>query len=184
MNGKEPVYYTDGTYGTVLRVSTTTSGTATDADKAVMKSGANGYRLPTEAEWEFAARGGNQGDITAWGYTYAGSGTLDNVAWYSVNSFSLGTSNAAYGTHLVGTKAGNDSGLYDMSGNVREWCWDWNGTTNTGTATDPGGAASGTDRVVRGGSWYNVASGCTVTYRTGYIPYGTSYYIGFRAVCP
>ncbi len=126
---------------------------------------ADGYRLPTEAEWEWAARGGEN-------YSYAGSNTIDDVAWYSSNSSSK--------THEVKTKNANGYGLYDMSGNVWEWCWDWYGSISSGT--DATGPASGSSRVYRGGSWYLSASRCTVSYRNGSNPCSRSYYIGFRVV--
>jgi formylglycine-generating enzyme required for sulfatase activity len=129
---------------------------------------ANGYRLPTEAEWEFAARGGNQ----THSYTYSGSNTIDGVAWYNSNSGST--------THTVGTKTANELGLFDMSGNVWEWNWDIYGTYASGAQTNPHGVASGSNRVVRGGGWNADETGCTVSYRN-YADATTNYNtIGFR----
>jgi formylglycine-generating enzyme required for sulfatase activity len=182
MSGKEAVYYTNDSYTTVLKASTNDYSTTTAADGAKMKPGADGYRLPTEAEWEYAARGGNKNDATNWGYTYSGSDTVGDVAWYGVNSYSLGLSNAAFGAHPVGTKAANSEGLYDMSGNVWEWCWDWYGTISTSTPVT--GAVSGTLRVYRGGCWRYDAINCTVANRSGISPIYGYYSVGFRVVCP
>jgi formylglycine-generating enzyme required for sulfatase activity len=182
MSGKTPVYYTDNTYTTVLKVSTNDSGAATAADSAKMNPGANGYRLPTEAEWEYAARGGNQTDATNWGYTYAGSETVGDVAWYKVNSYNLGSADADYGAHPVGDrKAANGKGLYDMSGNVFEWCWDWYEDISTSTPAD--GAVSGAFRVFRGGGWGRDAVYCTVSSRSSSFPENRFYSFGFRVVC-
>ncbi len=134
------------------------------------------YRLPTEAEWEFAARGGNQGKPTK----YAGSDDLDAVGWYVSNSSSR--------THPVGQKAANELGLYDMSGNVYEWCSDWYGSeyyqelSNQGTVSNPKGQESGTDRVLRGGSWDDGARGCRSSSRNGFDPDFRFNNIGFRLV--
>lgn len=123
---------------------------------------ANGYRLPQEAEWEFAARGGNQTN----GTTYAGSNNLNVVGWYSDNSGGAACNlSFGRGTWPVGQKAANELGLYDMSGNVWEWCWDQNGSF----------------RRIRGGSWSNGALGCAVSYRYYYDGPDLRYFnIGFR----
>ena len=131
---------------------------------------ANGYRLPMEAEWEYAARGGKASK----GYEYSGSNDLDSVGWYRVNSESK--------TDAVGGKVPNELGLYDMSGNVWEWCWDIYGSYPSGAQYNPTGSNSGSYRVLRGGSWYYDAYSCTVSYRA-YLYATVSYSdIGFR-VC-
>lgn len=111
------------------------------------------FRFPTEAEWEFAARGGNQSQ----GYLYAGSNTINEVAWYSDNSGGA--------THIVGTKAPNELGIYDMSGNVWEWCSDWYGNYSAGAQVDPVGPETGGEKVMRGGSWYGSGKKCRITKR-------------------
>jgi formylglycine-generating enzyme required for sulfatase activity len=185
--GKTPVYYLEGTtnFGDTTRVlresenSSVSSGNG-KAEKAVINTNASGFRLPTEAEWEYAARGGDPTDATNWGYTYAGTSdqnSLGNYAWYD--------SNAGIATHPVGEKDANTAGLHDMSGNVREWCWDWHSSNvGTGTVSNPTGAASGTFRVSRGGSWLSFASDCTVAYRGSNFPLSGSHDLGLRVVCP
>lgn len=132
------------------------------------KGGTTTYRLPSEAEWEYAAHGGNKSQ----GYTYSGSNTLDLVAWYYDNSSST--------THTVGTKTGNELGIYDMSGNVWEWCQDWYGSYSSASQTNPTGPSSGSYRVLRGGSWYYDGSSCRVANRYSNYPNYRYSSFGFR----
>lgn len=131
---------------------------------------ANGYRLPTEAEWEFAAIGGNKSK----GYRYAGSDLLDEVAWYSKN--------AGKTTHSRGQKLPNELGLYDMCGNVFEWCWDWFDKFDCSYMDNPTGPDTGKMKVVRGNNWVNGESTSELTRRVHRNPYCTTDHQGFRLV--
>lgn len=118
------------------------------------------FRLPKEAEWEYAAQGGSRSH----GYQYSGSNTIDEVAWYYENAFNVGSNSPNYGTHPVKAKKPNELGIYDMSGNVSEWCED----------------SSGSFRVIRGGGWSYAAAFCRVAYRGNYSPSLRDNYLGFR----
>ena len=135
---------------------------------AVAFATAVGGRLPMEAEWEFAARGGNQSQ----GFIYSGSDDVNEVAWHSGNSVG--------GTQFVGQKLPNELGIYDMSGNVWEWVNDWWGNYSNTPQTNPTGPSSGSNRVHRGGSWYGGAERCGVASRGSFRPDGRSSNLGFR----
>jgi formylglycine-generating enzyme required for sulfatase activity len=137
--------------------------------KLNLKSGKN-YRLPTEAEWEYAARGGRFSND----YIFAGNGSINDVAWYKENS--------ANRPQPVGQKVQNELGLYDMSGNVYEWCSDWFGNYGSNTLLNPQGPTTGNEKVLRGGSWYDVPRDCRVYYRFKYNPDHRGFNIGFRLV--
>lgn len=132
------------------------------------------YRLPTEAEWEYAARGGNKSK----GYIYSNSDNLDEVGFYGDNSGSR--------THNVGSKKPNEVGLYDMSGNVWEWCQDWYNDTyySNSPGSNPRGPSSGSYHVLRGGAWGSSASDCRVTSRYESGPDYRNLNRGFRVVSP
>lgn len=129
-----------------------------------------GFRLPREAEWEFAARGGNKSK----GYRFSGSDNIDEVAWYWDKSDDS--------THDSGTKQANELGIYDMTGNVWEWCWDWKWDYGSLDQTDPRQSKTGFVRVNRGGSWYNHMKSCRVRRRDENLPDCRLDILGFRVV--
>ena len=135
---------------------------------------ANGYRLPTEAEWEFTARGGGLVAETDWSYNYSGSNKIDSVCWDYINSSKK--------SHQVGLKSPNRLGLYDMSGNVAEWCHDFYHYISPTEETNPTGPLHGNFKVFRGGSFTSPSEDCTVSKRDYTEPDSTSTKIGFRVV--
>lgn len=144
------------------------SATATNHTNVTCNWTANGYRLPTEAEWQFAARGGNQ----THNYTYSGSNTIDDVAWY--------VSNSGNTVHTVGTRTANELGMFDMTGSMWEWNWDIYGTYDSSAQTNPHGAESGSYRVHRGGGWPDIEIQSTVAFRHNYNAAFSVYNLGFR----
>jgi len=134
-----------------------------DGEKVERIPEADGYRLPTEAEWEYACRAGTTGERY---------GELDEIAWYDENS--------GKETHGVGQKQANTFGLYDMLGNVLEWCYDWYGDYPEGPVTDPVGSEDGSRRVLRGGSWLDYAGDCRSAFRLSYVPGNRLDSFGFR----
>ena len=127
------------------------------------------FRMPTEAEWEFAARGGNNSQKN---YIYSGSNTLSSVAWHSGNSGSS--------THAVGQKSPNELGLYDMTGNLWEWCDDWYGGYDSNDQENPKGPSAGSQRVLRGGGWNGAGKNCRVSNRDSRYPDYSSDRLGLR----
>ena len=126
------------------------------------------FRMPTEAEWEYAARGGNKSK----GFTFSGSNNIADVAWYSENSSNRSCP--------VANKAPNELGIYDMSGNVWEWCSDWYGDYSDAPQTNPTGPETGTEHVVRGGCWGALVSGSHLSNRISYVPTFHSNSVGLR----
>ncbi len=163
-DGLTPVYYTNSSLTSVYRTGDL------DLSADAVKWQADGYRLPTEAEWEFAARGGLQ----THDYIYSGSDVVDDAAWNYANADNM--------THPVGGKIANEQGLYDMSGNAWEWCWDLYGSYSSTSPTDPKGTGVGGSRILRGGAFDYVSNYCRVAYRYNSTPALHYYTFGFRCV--
>lgn len=170
--GSNPSYFEKGNNYPVEQVSWNDCQEFVNKLNNLLSSQLDGKRfaLPTEAQWEYAARGGNKSRH----YKYSGSNTSDNVAWF--------TDNSRNSTHAVGTKSVNELGIYDMSGNVLEWCQDWYGSYSSSSQTNPTGPSSGTYRVSRGGSWFNRAKNSRVSYRCSPSPDNRSSNLGLRVV--
>jgi formylglycine-generating enzyme required for sulfatase activity len=182
--GLTPAYYTNDAQTTIYKTG------SVNVTNAQVKWSASGYRLPTEAEWEKAARGGLSGKRFPWGDTishsqanYYASSNLSYDSSGSVNNFhpTYATGDYPY-TSPVGAFAANGYGLHDMACNVVEWCWDWYGTYASGSQTNPRGTTSGTYRVCRGGSWVNFASGSRVANRYDSAPTNSYGDVGFRVL--
>ena len=171
--GSNPSYYTSDSQLPVERVSW---NSCQDFIEQLNQLTGETFRLPTEAEWEFAARGGNKSQK----YRYSGSSNIQDVAWFwnSIPSQQVGT--PGYGTQPVATKAPNELGLYDMSGNVWEWCQDWYGTYSSDDQINPTGPSWGSFRIFRGGSWSRSSESCRVAYRNYTYPSTSDDTVGFR----
>jgi len=167
--GKTPCYYSDPSFMSVYGKNQDGTWTLPNSGTVFWKTSAKGYRLPTEAEWERAARDGVSNQI------YSGGNDINAVAWYNSNSGGV--------TRPVKQKPANGTPnykLYDMSGNVWEWCFDWYDNYSSAAQNNPTGPSSSSGRVIRGGSWLDDPAGCRVAGRGYGAPDGRSYVLGFR----
>ena len=169
VTGSNPSNFTEGNNLPVEKVS---YNDALEFCRQLSSLTGKHFTLPTEAQWEYAARGGHKTPSTP--TLFAGSDDIEAVGWHKGNSDST--------THTVAKKAPNALGLYDMTGNVFEWCLDWYGSYTSDAATDPQGPADGSERVSRGGSWNYPASYCRTSIRACSAPDVTYYMLGFRVV--
>jgi formylglycine-generating enzyme required for sulfatase activity len=184
--GREPCYSVKGVQDWAqLAYTSIPTKSNKNWNSAVCDFSKNGFRLPTEAEWEYAARGGQENEYTrtlgATGeqHLYSGSNDIEDVAWFGGNTSSR-FSDPGFTIKPVGQKAANELGLKDMSGNVYEWCWDWYDDYQDGCQTNPTGSATGDYRVLRGGNWYYKAIYCRVSDRYQFYPDSRYSDIGFR----
>jgi len=189
--GLQPVYTVAGVNFTTLIYSAIPTAADTAWDATTADWSVSGYRLPTEMEWMWAAMGapadGQNGSANSTGdlKAFAGStgiNTIGDYAWYSVNCGNSDTESANYKAHPVGGKLPNELGLFDMSGNVWERCWDWKGTYPDGLLENYRGAATSDKRVHRGAGWDRAAIDSVISNRSSYYPYGGAWSIGFRVV--
>jgi formylglycine-generating enzyme required for sulfatase activity len=191
--GKTPVYTVSGVDFSTLTYAQIPTATNANWNSVTCNWTANGFRLPTEAEWEYAARGGQKNEYTrtlgvsGTQYLYSGSNTIDNVAACDdgINIINQGSEYGGDGSSSIRVKSlqANELGLYDMSGNVMEWCWDWNTAYPTCCdEADPKGAATGSDHVTRSGSWRTLARVCRVSHHIIVSPPDKINELGFRVV--
>lgn len=166
--GKNPSHFK----GANLPVEQVSYSDALEFCKRLSEKTGRTFTLPTEAQWEYAARGGQKAPETP--ELYAGSNNIGDVTWYEGNSGGK--------THPVASKAPNAIGLYDMTGNVFEWCLDWYGSYKGTDVADPQGPDNGKERVLRGGSWRGDPKNCRVSYRFNYGPDHNRFNLGFRVV--
>jgi formylglycine-generating enzyme required for sulfatase activity len=176
MEGLSPAYSISGSTDPAVWGNVPTTDNDAKWDAAVIVANSTGYRLPTEAQWEYACRAGKAAAFNDGNNDYRDRAKVEAVGWFDSNSGNR--------THQVGLKTANAWGLYDMHGNVWEWCWDWYKADITTDTTDPLGASSGGDRVGRGGLWGASARYARSAWRSRVSPSCRNIDLGFRLVRP